>query len=79
VGVFISRVGNAACVAVTGAGPHVFRLPGMEDALAKSFAPAAIENIKIETQHLNDDIHASRAYRAHLVTVLAKRAVTAAS
>ncbi len=65
-------------VAVTGAGPHAFRLPGMEEALGKSFAPASIDGISVETQHLNEDIHASRAYRAHLVKVLAKRAVTAA-
>jgi carbon-monoxide dehydrogenase medium subunit len=77
-GVFIAKFGNAVRVAVTGAGPSVFRLPAMEQALAKSFTPAAVEAIKVETQHLNDDIHGSRAYRSHLVTVLAKRAVAAA-
>lgn len=78
VGVFVAKTGGAVRVAVTGAGPSVFRLPGMENALAKSFAPAAIEGIAIETQHLNEDIHASRAYRAHLVNVIARRAVVAA-
>lgn len=78
VGVFVAKTGGAVRVAVTGAGPSVFRLPGMENTLAKSFAPAAIEGIAIETQHLNEDIHASRAYRAHLVNVIARRAVAAA-
>lgn len=79
VGVFVARAGAAVRLAVTGAGASVFRLPGMEQALAKSFTPAAIEKISVETQHLNDDIHASRAYRGHLVTVIAKRAVAAAA
>ncbi len=78
VGVFVAKTGGAVRVAVTGAGPSVFRLPGMEAALAKSFAPAAIDGITVETQHLNEDIHASKAYRAHLVSVIAKRAVAAA-
>jgi carbon-monoxide dehydrogenase medium subunit len=74
----ISQAYTGGRVAVTGAGPSVFRLPSMEQALAKSFAPDAIASIKVETQHLNDDIHASRAYRGHLVCVMAKRAVAAA-
>jgi len=78
VGAFVSKTGANVRVAVTGAGASVFRLPGMEQALAKSFAPAAIENIKVETAHLNEDMHATRAYRAHLVNVLARRAVAAA-
>ena len=78
VGVFVAKTGGAVRLAVTGAGPSVFRLPGMEAALAKSFAPAAIDGITVETQHLNEDIHASKAYRAHLVSVIAKRAVAAA-
>ena len=78
VGVFVAVFGKAVRVAVTGAGPHAFRLPGMEDALAKSFKPESLDGRTIETQHMNDDIHATRAYRAHLVTVIAKRAVTAA-
>ncbi len=78
VGVFVAKTGNTVRLAVTGAGASVFRLPGMEQALTKSFTPDAIDGITVETQHLNDDIHASRAYRAHLVKVMAKRAVTAA-
>jgi carbon-monoxide dehydrogenase medium subunit len=78
VGVFVARTGKAVRVAVTGAGASVFRLPGMEEMLGKSFTAAAIERYTVETQHLNNDIHANRAYRGHLVSVLARRAVAAA-
>ncbi len=78
VGVFVARYGSSVRVAVTGAAANAFRMPSMEQALAKSFTPDAIAGIKVETQHLNDDIHASRAYRGSLVTTLAKRAVAAA-
>ena len=46
--------------------------------LTKSFAPDAIANVKVSATNLNSDIHASADYRAHLVTVMAKRAVAAA-
>jgi carbon-monoxide dehydrogenase medium subunit len=65
-------------VAVTGAGPSVFRQKEMEAALGKSFTPDAVANIKVASGGLNSDIHASAEYRAHLVTVMAKRAVAAA-
>src|SRR6059058_3334330 len=64
-------------VAVTGAGPSVFRVPEMEAALAKSFTPDAIKDIAIKDDGLNSDIHASAEYRAHLVNVMARRAVQA--
>jgi aerobic carbon-monoxide dehydrogenase medium subunit len=63
---------------VTGAGPSVFRQKEMEAALGKSFAPDAVASIKVAPTGLNSDIHASAEYRAHLVTVMAKRAVAAA-
>jgi carbon-monoxide dehydrogenase medium subunit len=62
---------------VTGAGASVFRVPEMEAALAKSFTPDAIKDIAIKDDGLNSDIHASAEYRAHLVTVMARRAVQA--
>jgi aerobic carbon-monoxide dehydrogenase medium subunit len=77
-GVMVSRTGSAVRVAVTGAGAHVFRVKAMEDALMRNFAPAAIACITVPDADLNADIHASAAYRAHLITVLAKRAVAAA-
>ncbi len=78
VGVFVAKTGSGPRVAVTGAGPCVFRQKDMEAALTKSFAPDAVANIKVSASGLNGDIHASPEYRAHLVTVMAKRAVAAA-
>ena len=79
VGVFVAKTANGARVAVTGAGSCVFRVPEMEAALDASFTPEAIENISISDGDLNSDIHASAEYRAHLVTVMAKRAVAQAN
>jgi len=78
VGVFVAKTGAGARVAVTGAGPSVFHQKEMEAALTKSFTPDAVANIKVPAAGLNGDIHASPEYRAHLVTVMAKRAVAAA-
>jgi aerobic carbon-monoxide dehydrogenase medium subunit len=77
VGVYVAKTGANVRVAVTGAGPVVFRVPEMEAALAKSFAPDAIKDIAIKDDGLNSDIHASAEYRAHLVNVMARRAVQA--
>jgi aerobic carbon-monoxide dehydrogenase medium subunit len=77
VGVFVARAPSGVRVAVTGAGPCVFRVPAMETALAASFTPDAIKDIAIPDTGLNSDIHASAEYRAHLVNVMARRAVAA--
>ncbi|HEX3864382.1 MAG TPA: xanthine dehydrogenase family protein subunit M [Stellaceae bacterium] len=77
VGVYVARTGSGVRVAVTGAGAFVFRVPEMEAALAKSFKPDAIQDIVIPQDDLNSDIHASAEYRAHLVNVMARRAVAA--
>jgi carbon-monoxide dehydrogenase medium subunit len=77
VGVYVARAGGGVRVAVTGAGSVVFRVPEMEAALAKSFTPDAIKDIAIKDDGLNSDIHASAEYRAHLVNVMARRAVQA--
>ena len=79
VGVFVARTDDGVRVAVTGAGPCVFRMPEMEKALSGTFSPDAIKDIKVPDGDLNSDIHASAPYRAHLVTVMARRAVEAAS
>jgi len=77
VGVFVAKTPAGVRVAVTGAGPSVFRVADMEAALAKSFTPDAIKDIAIKDDGLNSDIHASAEYRAHLVNVMARRAVAA--
>lgn len=80
VGVFVSQdAKGAARVAVTGAGPSVFRVPEMEAALAKNFSSDALKGISVKSKGLNNDMHASPEYRAHLIGVLARRAVAAAS
>jgi carbon-monoxide dehydrogenase medium subunit len=77
VGVFVAKTAGGVRVAVTGAGACVFRVPAMEAALAANFAPEAIKDIAIPDAGLNSDIHASAEYRAHLVNVMARRAVQA--
>jgi carbon-monoxide dehydrogenase medium subunit len=79
VGVFVAKTKDGVRVAVTGAGSAVFRVKAMEDALAKNFTSAAIKDIKIPSKDLNSDIHGSAEYRAHLVGVMARRAVDAAN
>src|SRR5215471_19736455 len=78
VGVFVADFGGKARVGVTGAGPCAFRQAEMEKALSAKFAPDAVAGIKVKADGLNNDLHASPEYRAHLITVMAKRAVEAA-
>ena len=79
VGVFVAETDSGVRVAVTGAGQDgVFRVDAMESALASNFAPDAVASIAVPDDDLNSDIHASAEYRAHLITVMAKRAVAAA-
>lgn len=77
-GVFVAQFRDGVRVVVTGAGPCVFRVPEMEDALSDRFAPESVAKIEVPPDALNADLFASAEYRAHLVTVMAKRAVTAA-
>ncbi len=75
VAVMVSLAGGAARVAVTGARTHVFRVAEMEAALAANFAAEALDGIAVPSEGLNEDLHADADYRAHLVGVMAKRAV----
>jgi carbon-monoxide dehydrogenase medium subunit len=77
-GVFVSKSGGTVRVAVNGAGPCVFRQGAMEAALAANWSADALAGITQSAADLNSDIHGSAEYRAHLVTVMAKRAVIAA-
>jgi carbon-monoxide dehydrogenase medium subunit len=79
VGVFVSKRGSEIRVAVTGAGSNgVFRVKSFEEALKKRFAPKSLEGLTIPADGMNADIHGSAEYRAHLVSVLARRAVAEA-
>jgi carbon-monoxide dehydrogenase medium subunit len=78
VGVFVADTARGPRVAVTGAAGSVFRATAMEDALKARFDPASVANITVPAEGLNSDLHASAEYRAHLITVMAKRAVAAA-
>jgi aerobic carbon-monoxide dehydrogenase medium subunit len=79
VGVFVGKRGSEIRVAVTGAGGNgVFRVKSFEDALKKRFSPKSLEGLTVSADGLNSDIHGSAEYRAHLIGVLARRAVAEA-
>ena len=79
VGVFVSKRGADIRVAVTGAGGNgVFRVKEFEEALRKRFSPKSIEGMTVPASGMSSDIHGSAEYRAHLVGVLARRAVAKA-
>jgi carbon-monoxide dehydrogenase medium subunit len=79
VGVAVAQTGGAIRVAVTGAGNDgVFRHPAMEAALGKSWSAAALNGVTADAGKMVSDIHGDAAYRAHLVGVMARRAVAAA-
>ncbi len=76
--VMVSRTGGAVRVSVTGAKACVFRVPEMEAALAANFSAEALEGMAPSADGLNEDLHADKDYRAHLVGVMARRAVRSA-
>jgi carbon-monoxide dehydrogenase medium subunit len=79
VGVFVAQAADGSVrVAVTGAAPSVFRATALETLLTKSFDAAAAKAVKVDAKGLNTDLHGSAAYRAHLISVMASRAVSAA-
>ena len=77
VGVFVAETAGCVRVAVTGAGGTAFRATEMEVALNANFSASALDGIFVSADGLNQDIHASAEYRAHLIGVMAKRAVAA--
>jgi len=78
VGVFVSQSAKGVRVGVTGAAPCVFRAKDIEAALAKDFSAKAAAGVKVSAKGLLSDMHATADYRAHLISVLAGRAVAAA-
>ena len=80
VGVFVAKRADGIRVAVTGAGSNgVYRWTAAEEALAKRFGAKSLEGLTHPAEGLNSDIHADAAYRAHLIGVMARRAVAAAT
>jgi carbon-monoxide dehydrogenase medium subunit len=76
VGVFLAKTGSDVKVAITGASEDgVFRLSEIEKALSSDFSIKSIQDIKIKSEGLINDMHASRSYRAHLIIEMTKRAV----
>lgn len=77
VGVMVCKGAGGVRVAVTGAGPAVFRVEAMETALTASFSAGAIADVSVSSDDLVSDLEAGADYRAHLVGVMARRAVEA--
>ena len=78
VGVFVAKFSDGVRVAVTGAGEDgVFRANDIETALSANFDAASLDGIVMSEDGLMGDIHASPAYRAHLIVEMARRAVAA--
>tara|TARA_B110000438_G_C15803750_1_gene646343 strand:+ start:102 stop:887 length:786 start_codon:yes stop_codon:yes gene_type:complete len=76
VGVYVAKFKKEVRVAITGASSVVFRSKELEKALTENFTVSAIENVNLSSKELNSDIHASPEYRAHLIKVMAKKAVS---
>jgi carbon-monoxide dehydrogenase medium subunit len=78
VGVAVARTGGGVRVAVTGAGSSgAYRWTEAETALAGNFSAKALDGLKVDPAAMMSDMHAAADYRAHLVSVIAKRAVSA--
>lgn len=75
VGVMVAETGGKIRVGVTGAGPCAFRATSIESALTKRLAAGSVDAVTIDPSNLNSDMHASAAFRANLVKVMAQRAV----
>lgn len=74
-GAFVAETAAGVRVAVTGAGPGVFRWKEAEAALGKRLDPAALEGLPLASDDFNSDMHASREYRENLVRVMTRRAL----
>ena len=79
VGVFVAQTAGGVRVAITGTGNGVFRHAGLQAALSKRFTPDAVNDVVIDASEVNGDLHASQAYRAHLIKVQTQVAVALAN
>ena len=80
VGVFVAKFADGVRVAVTGASEEgVHRWGAAEAALSANFSASALDGLSVDASGMIADLHASKDYRAHLVAVMTKRAVAAAS
>lgn len=78
IGVFVAQTDGGVRVAVTGGGSGVFRHQELEAAVGKSFTPEAAAAVKVSSNGLSSDLHATAAYRANLIGVMTQRAVAKA-
>ena len=76
VGVYVAKLKKEVRVAITGVENCVFRCKKLEDALSSNFSTSVIDSISISSKGFNSDIHASAEYRAHIIKVMAKKAVS---
>ena len=76
VGVYVAKLKKEVRFAITGVESCVFRCKKIEDALSSNFSVSAIDSLNISSKGFNADIHASAEYRAHIIKVTAKKAVS---
>ena len=77
VGVYVAKLKTGIRVAITGASERgVFRSKELESAISNNFSPSAVDNVNVSSKNLNSDIHASAEYRAHIIKVMAKKAIS---
>ena len=77
VGVLVADFGGTIRVGVTGAGPCAFRASGLEEILQQNLSADSVNGLEVPDAGFNSDLHASAEYRAHLVKVMARRAIDA--
>jgi aerobic carbon-monoxide dehydrogenase medium subunit len=76
VGVYVAKLKKEVRVAITGAASCVFRSKELESSLSSNFSSSSVDNTKIPSDGFNDDIHASAEYRAHIIKVMTKKALS---
>ena len=74
--IVINELKKEVKVAITGVESCVFRCKKLEDVLSSNFSASVIDSVNISSKGFNADIHASAEYRAHIIKVMAKKAVS---